>query len=134
MRWAASVVLGPGEHHLSGRQALFFARVRKNACAPNEDDRARAKRQQQVIAAMRDKVASPLNWPSTFFRGPFVAWEAPQAIRSDMHGPGLAAMFIDLLTGGSGKTKVLMPSTIENGDIIVNDIAKTDAVNYLLGK
>src|SRR5439155_1581264 len=103
------VVPGPVEHHLSGRQALFFARVRKNRCAPNEDDRARAKRQQQVIAAMRDKVASPLNWPSTFFRGPFIAWEAPQAIRSDMHGPGLAAMFIDLLTRGSGKTQGLVP-------------------------
>src|SRR4051812_42185977 len=103
------VVLKKGEHHLSGRQALFFSRVRKNSCAPNEDDRARAARQQQVLAAMRDKVASPLNWPSTFIRGPFIAWEAPQAIRSDMHGPGLAAMFTDLLTGGSGKTKVLLP-------------------------
>jgi LCP family protein required for cell wall assembly len=130
------VVLSRGEHHLSGRQALFFSRVRKNSCAPNEDDRARAARQQQVLAAMRDKVASPLNWPSTFIRGPFVAWEAPQAIRSDMHGPGLAAMFIDLLTGGSGKTKVLLPTSANPalGQLIVDPVARTDAVNYLLGK
>jgi LCP family protein required for cell wall assembly len=131
------VVLGRGDHHLSGRQALFFARVRKNSCSPNEDDRARAKRQQQVIAAMRDKVASPLNWPSTFIRGPFVAWEAPQAIRSDMHGPGLAAMFTDLLTGGSGKTKVLLPDLARpfvNGGVNVTPVERTDAVNYLLGK
>src|SRR6476661_5382343 len=47
------VVLSKGEHHLSGRQALFFSRVRKNSCSPNEDDRARAKRQQQVFAALR---------------------------------------------------------------------------------
>jgi LCP family protein required for cell wall assembly len=130
------VNLKRGEHHLSGQQALNFARVRKNSCAPNEDDRARAARQQQVISAMRDQVASPLNWPSTFIRGPFIAWEAPQAIRSDMHGPGLAALFVDLLTGGSGKTKVLLPTTIEqgSGQLIVNDIAKADAVKYLLGK
>jgi LCP family protein required for cell wall assembly len=131
------VVLSRGEHHLSGRQALFFARVRKNSCSPNEDDRARAARQQQVITAMRDKVASPLNWPSTFVRGPFVAWEAPQAIRSDMHGPGLAAMFIDLLTGGSGKTKVLLPDPARpfiNGGVNVTPVERTDAVNYLLGK
>src|SRR3954452_9163767 len=131
------VVLTKGEHHLSGRQALFFSRVRKNSCAPNEDDRARAARQQQVFSAMRDKVASPLNWPSTFIRGPFVAWEAPQAIRSDMHGPGLAAMFIDLLTGGSGKTKVLLPDPARpfvNGGINVTPVERTDAVNYLLGK
>jgi LCP family protein required for cell wall assembly len=131
------VVLGPGDHHLSGQQALYFARVRKNSCSPNEDDRARAKRQQQVIAAMRDRVASPLNWPSAFFRAPFIAWQAPQAIRSDMHGPGLAALFIDLLTGGSGGTKVLLPDRAQpfiNGGVNVTPVQRTDAVNYLVGK
>src|SRR3954469_1047288 len=128
------VVLKRGEHHLSGQQALFFSRVRKNSCAPNEDDRARAARQQQVLASMRDQVASPLNWPGTFLRGPFIAWEAPQAIRSDMHGPGLAALFTDLLTGGSGKTKVLLPSGEENGELIVSEGSKADGVDYLLGK
>jgi LCP family protein required for cell wall assembly len=131
------VVLSRGEHHLSGRQALNFARVRKNSCSPNEDDRARAARQQQVIASMRDQVASPLNWPSTFVRGPFIAWEAPQAIRSDMHGPGLAALFLDLLTGGSGKTKVLLPDPGQpfiNGGVNVTPGERATAVNYLLGK
>jgi LCP family protein required for cell wall assembly len=128
------VVLSRGEHHLSGQEALNFARVRKNACTPSEDDRARAARQQQVIASMRDQIVSPLNWPSTFIRGPFIAWEAPKAIRSDMHGPGLAALFTDLLTGGSGKTKVLLPSGEEGGELIVSDSEKADAVDYLEGK
>ena len=35
-----------GELHLDGRRALGYSRVRKNACAPNEDDRDRARRQQ----------------------------------------------------------------------------------------
>src|SRR4051794_14173028 len=99
------VRLHKGEHHLNGEQALRFARVRENRCAPNEDDRARAARQQQVFAAMRSKIVSPLNWPSSFVRGPFIAWAAPRAIRSDMHGPGLSALFTDILTGGSGKTE-----------------------------
>jgi LCP family protein required for cell wall assembly len=128
------VRLHRGDQHLSGRQALNFARVRENRCAPNEDDRARAARQQQVIAAMRDRVVSPLHWPSTFFRGPFIAWQAPQAIRSDMHGPGLAALFTDLLTGGSGKTKVLTPSGLNGTELIVNEGTRADAVDYLLGK
>jgi LCP family protein required for cell wall assembly len=131
------VVLSAGDHHLSGQQALYFARVRKNSCAPNEDDRARAARQQQVLAAMRDQVASPLNWPSTFLRGPFIAWQAPQAIRSDMHGPGLAALFVDLLTGGSGKTKVLLPDPGQpfiNGGVNVTPSERATAVKYLLGK
>src|SRR3954451_6119192 len=131
------VVLSRGEHHLSGQQALNFSRVRKNACSPSEDDRARAARQQQVIASMRDQIVSPVNWPSTFIRAPFIAWQAPQAIRSDMHGPGLAALFTDLLTGGSGKTKVLLPDAGQpfiNGGINVTPGERADAVDYLLGK
>jgi LCP family protein required for cell wall assembly len=132
------VVLSKGDQHLNGKQALAFARVRKNSCSPNEDDRARAARQQQVIGAMRDRVASPSNWPSAFFRAPFIAWQAPQAIRSDMHGPGLAALFIDLLTGGSGNTNVLLPDPAQpfnsDGSVNVTQAERADAVNKLLGK
>jgi LCP family protein required for cell wall assembly len=129
------VNLSRGEHHLSGQEALNFARVRKNTCAATEDDRARAARQQQVIASMRDQVASPLNWPGTFLRGPFIAWEAPKAIRSDMHGPGLAALFVDLLTGGSGKSKVLdFDGVNADGSLHISDGDKADAVDYLLGR
>src|SRR5204863_439686 len=35
------VVLSKGDHHLSGRQALFFSRVRKNSCSPNTATRSR---------------------------------------------------------------------------------------------
>jgi LCP family protein required for cell wall assembly len=131
------VNLSRGEHHLSGQEALNYARVRKNSCVPSEDDRDRAKRQQEVIASMRDQVVSPLNWPSTFIRGPFIAWQAPKAIRSDMHGPGLAALFTDLLTGGSGKTKVLLPDVGQpfiNGGVNVTPSERADAVDYLDGK
>jgi hypothetical protein len=87
---------------------------------------------------MRDRVASPSNWPSAFFRAPFIAWEAPQAIRSDMHGPGLAALMIDLLTGGSGTTSVLTPDPAQpfnsDGTVNVTPAQRSDAVAKLLGK
>jgi LCP family protein required for cell wall assembly len=132
------VRLRRGEHTLNGDEALAFARVRKNRCAPNEDDRARARRQQQVLAGMRNKVVSPLNWPGTFIRGPFIAWEAPRAIRSDMHGPGIGALFIDLLTGGAGDTTVLEPDAAQpfnsDGSVNVTEVEAADALDELLGK
>lgn len=123
--------LSRGEHHLNGRQALAFARVRRNRCAPNEDDRARARRQQQVLAAIRSQVISP----STFFRLPWVSWEAPRTLKTDMRGPALAGLFTALLTGGSGETRVLQPSGLgPGGSLIVSEEAKAEAVARLLGR
>ena len=109
------IKLSKGKHHLTGREALRFARVRKNLCAPNEDDRQRAARQQKVLKGMRDRLVHPKNWPGSFIRAPWIAWEAPRALRTDMRGPGLLALFTDLLTGGSGETSVLKPDGV-NGD------------------
>ena len=130
--------LSRGDHHLDGQRALRYARVRKNACAKGEDDRARAARQQQVLKAMRNRLVSPLHWPSDFIRGPFIAWEAPRAFRSDMHGPGLSALFTDLLTGGAGKTDVLKPDRAQpfnsDGSVNVTPADRQAALNRLLGK
>jgi LCP family protein required for cell wall assembly len=128
------VKLKKGEHHLTGKAALRFARVRENRCQPNEDDRARAKRQQQVLGSMRSKLVSPLNWPSTFVRGPLIAWEAPRALRTDLKGPGLAMLFTDLLTGGSGSTNVVKPSGVNSdGSLRVEPAERERAVRRLLG-
>lgn len=123
-----------GERHINGKTALRFARVRKNLCAPNEDDRARAARQQQVLAAIRSQIVSPLNWPSTFVRAPMIAWAAPRTVRSDLAAPGLSALFTDLITGGSGKTAVLRPSGVNGSNLIVSDADKQAAVDKLLGR
>ncbi|HEX2127443.1 MAG TPA: LCP family protein [Thermoleophilaceae bacterium] len=127
------VKLSKGDHHLSGREALRFARVRKNKCAPNEDDRARARRQQQVLKGMRDRLVHPKNWPSTFVRAPWIAWEAPRALRTDMKGPGLLALFTDLLTGGSGETRVLEFDGVNgDGSLRVTREARAEAVEDLV--
>ncbi len=118
-----------GEIELNGRRALGYARVRKNPCAPAEDDRARAARQQEVLRAMGAQVKSP----STFFRLPWVSWKAPQALKTDLKGPGLMALFADMATGNSDETAVLEAGCCVNGsNLFVSDGAKRDAVDKLL--
>jgi LCP family protein required for cell wall assembly len=122
------LILHRGDQHLTGQQALQYSRVRENRCAPNEDDRARARRQQQVLAAMRSQLLSP----TAFIRLPWISWEAPRAVRSDMHGPGLSMLFADLATGGGGNTRVLMPYSSNGTELLVSDAAKRRAVQQLL--
>ncbi|HEY1595563.1 MAG TPA: LCP family protein [Thermoleophilaceae bacterium] len=119
-----------GTHHLNGKEALEFSRIRENRCSPNETDIQRAARQQLVLQQMRSQALSP----STFFRLPWVAWNAPRAVRSDMGGISLGAMIGDLVTGGSGSTHVLKPSGIGPGtSLIISPAEKQAAVREFLG-
>jgi LCP family protein required for cell wall assembly len=117
-----------GENHLTGHEALGFSRIRKNSCDPREDDRDRAARQQQVVSAIRSRALSP----TTFFRLPWVSWSAPRTLRTDMKGIGMSALFLDLMTGGSGKTNVLRPDTLD--PFIVSDAERRTQVRRLLGR
>jgi LCP family protein required for cell wall assembly len=123
--------LKKGNHHLDGQQALEFSRIRENKCAPNETDIQRAERQQLVLQRMRAKAVSP----GTFFRLPWVSWNAPRAVRSDMGGFGLSGMFTDLVTGGSGTTHVLTPSGPgPAGSLMISPAERQAAVKELLGQ
>jgi LCP family protein required for cell wall assembly len=98
--------LKAGSHHIDGKQALALARTRKNLCNPREDDRTRAARQQKIFSAMRSRLTSP----GAFVRLPWISWNAPKTLRSDMSGPTLAGLFGGLAIGGSPPTRVLKPS------------------------
>jgi LCP family protein required for cell wall assembly len=118
-----------GEIDLDGRRALGYARVRKNPCAPAEDDRARAARQQEVMRAIGAQAKSP----STFFRLPWVSWQAPKALKSDMKGPALMGLFADIATGNSSDTEVLEGTCCDlEGDIQVSPGTRAEAVDRLL--
>jgi LCP family protein required for cell wall assembly len=122
-----------GETEINGRQALALARTRKNLCNPSEDDLTRAKRQQQLVAAMKDKVTSF----ETFVRLPWVSWAAPKAVRSDMAGPTLLGVVGASLTGGAGKQRVLRPTgrvTLPDGGagLTVDDATKQAEVERFL--
>jgi LCP family protein required for cell wall assembly len=125
--------LPAGESHLNGRQALALARTRKNSCNPAEDDLTRARRQQQIIAAMKDSAFSP--W--TFARLPWVSWYTPKTLRTDMAGATLLGFFAAAATGGSPPLQVLRPSslaTLPDGGsgLVVSDAEKQAAVRRFL--
>ena len=125
--------LKAGTHELTGDQALALARTRKNDCRPQEDDRARVRRQQKILAAIKGKVTSF----ETFFRLPWVSWAAPKAIRSDMSGPTLLGLIGAELIGGNGKKMVLKPSgaeTLPDGGagLTVDEATKEQTVEEFL--
>ncbi len=118
-----------GEHHLNGRQALALARTRKNACNPAEDDLTRAKRQQQILSAMKGSLLSP----GTFVRLPWVSWYTPKTMHTDMGGPTLLGFFAAAAFAGSPPVEVLRPSSFETlpdggSGLVVSDAEKQAAV------
>jgi LCP family protein required for cell wall assembly len=98
--------LRKGTHHLDGKAALALARARKNLCRPNETDLQRAEHQQALFTAMKSRLLSF----SSFFRLPWIAWNAPPAIVSDMGGPALLGLFGALAVGGTPPIRILKPS------------------------
>jgi LCP family protein required for cell wall assembly len=117
-----------GEVELDGTRALGYARVRKNPCAPAEDDRDRAARQQRVLSAIGSQVKSP----STFVRLPWVSWNAPRTLRTDMNGLELLMLFGDMATGTSDDTAVLEATCCRGSNLFVSEGAKQDAVRKLV--
>jgi LCP family protein required for cell wall assembly len=121
--------LKSGTHHIDGRQALAIARTRENLCAPNETDLQREEHQQALFNSMKHRLLSI----SSFFRLPWIAWNAPPTIISDMSGPTLLALFGGLAFAGTPPTKVLKPTgavTLVGGSdgLTVSESAKRAAV------
>ena len=122
-----------GETEIDGDEALALARTRKNLLNPAENDLTRARRQQQLVSAMKDKVTSF----ETFVRLPWVSWAAPRAVRSDMAGPTLLGVVGASMIGGESKQRVLEPSggvTLPDGGsgLTVDDATKRRAVERFL--
>jgi LCP family protein required for cell wall assembly len=98
--------LKQGTSHIDGKQALALARTRHNECNPRESDLTRARRQQKLLSAMKSRLFSP----GAFLRLPWISWNVPGALRSDMSGPTLLGLFGALATSGSPATHILKPS------------------------
>jgi len=114
-----SLFLAPGEHHLSGQQALTLARTRENRCNAASSDLTRDAYQQKILNAIKSRLLSP----SIFLHLPWASWDAPQAVRTDMGGFTLLSLFAAAELGGSAPTDVLRPagSTVlpDGGDALV---------------
>jgi len=121
--------LRPGTNHLDGDDALALARTRKNRCNAREDDRTRARRQQKILGAIKSRLLSP----STFFRLPWVSWQAPKAVRSDMAGPSLLGLFGAVATSGTPPTRVLRGAPQGNGLVVSDEEKRTEVERFLKG-
>lgn len=107
--------LSKGTHHLDGKAALALARARDNLCRPNETDLQREEHQQALLTAMKSRLLSV----SSFFRLPWIAWNAPPAVVSDMSAETLLGMFGALATSSSPPIRVLKPDrtlTLPSGE------------------
>jgi LCP family protein required for cell wall assembly len=127
-----SLLLKPGTHHLNGEQALILARTRENLCNAAWTDITREINQQKLFAAMKSQVLSLTG----FVRLPWIAWDAPQTLETDMGAPTLAGVAASLSLFGSGTTTVL-PTQGEYlpglGDVqTISDAAKRVAVEQFL--
>jgi LCP family protein required for cell wall assembly len=130
-----TINLRRGVHHVDGRHALALARIRNNSCAPGEGDLQRAARQQTILSAIKHRLISP----STLLRLPWVSWAAPKAIRTDMSGPTLLALFVAIETSGTPPTRVLPATgfaTTPGGGagLTVSDEDRRAAVRRFLGR
>ena len=121
--------LRAGTHHIDGKQALAIARTRENLCRPNETDLQREEHQQALFNAVKGRLLSP--W--SFFRLPWIAWNAPPTVISDMSGETLLQLFAGMAISGTPPTRVLKPTgavTLPNGGdgLTVSEAARREAV------
>jgi len=128
-----SLDLQPGQHHLTGIQALVYARTRENKCNPADSDLTRVEHQQQILNGVKSQLFSPY----AFFHLPWAAWDAPKVLRTDMGGPTLLSLFVASELGGNAPVQVLKPTGGEvlpgYGDALtVTPSAVHAAVNTLM--
>jgi LCP family protein required for cell wall assembly len=102
--------LDRGETTLNGQEALALARTRTNLRNPSENDIDRAERQQLILTGIKNRLTSPWRAPINFVRGPWIAWNAPKAMVSDMGGFTLPQLALSSAIGGDSGTKILKPS------------------------
>ena len=127
--------LDRGETTLDGEQALALARVRENLRDPSEDDTDRARRQQLILAGIKNRLTSPWRAPINFLRGPLIAWNAPKAMVSDMGAFTLPQLALASAIGGDSGTKILKPAGVgPGGSLIVPAENCRKAVRQFLGK
>lgn len=73
-----------GIRHLDGRKALAYARCRKESQGCADGDVGRARRQQKVIFAIRDKILDPANFPDLLAKAPQLYSRFSTGIQTNM--------------------------------------------------
>lgn len=126
--------LFPGNNTLDGRAALALARTRTNECPGSgaQDDRTRARRQQQILAGIRSRLTSPLRLPFNIAKAPWIAWTAPKTITTSMGPLALSELFLASVIAGDSGTSVLRPAGFgPGGTLIIAEEERQRAARYL---
>jgi LCP family protein required for cell wall assembly len=122
-----TVRLRGGTHHIDGKHALALARIRHNECNKREDDRARARRQQKILGAMKSRTFSPAG----FVRLPWISWNVPRAVKTDMGAAGLLGVAAAMVTSGSPPPRILPVRPNGNG-LVSDEASRQSAVRRFL--
>jgi LCP family protein required for cell wall assembly len=120
-----SLNLAPGTHHLGGLQAELYARVRENPCDPAYNDITREKHQQEILNGIKSQLLTF----HTFLHLPWVGWDAPKVLQTDMGGLTLLQMFLASEIAGSPPPKVLSetPSVYNGADVLLPNMGNVRA-------
>ena len=130
-----SLDLPQGESDLNGQEALALARTRENLRDPSEGDPERAQRQQLILAGIQDRLTSPTRLPYNLIHAPWIAWNAPKAMVSDMGAFTLPQLVLAAAIGGNSDTKILKPSgSTASGALVVDQKECEKAVEDFLGE
>lgn len=130
-----SLDLPQGESDLNGQEALALARTRENLRDPSEGDPERAQRQQLILAGIQSRLTSPTRLPYNLLHAPWIAWNAPKAMVSDMGALTLPQLVVAAGIGGSSDTQILEPSgTAAGGALSVDRSECEKAVEKFLGE
>ena len=120
-----SLYLRPGDHHLTGIQAMVLARTRENSCNPAYNDLNREAEQQQILNGIKSQLFSL----HAFFNLPWAAWDAPGVIETDMGGLTLMQLFLSSEIGGSAPPALLKESgqVVGGQDVLVPSTSNVHA-------
>ena len=128
--------LDQGPNDLSGYQALALARARELA---NENaaqgDPARAQRQQLILDGIQSRLTSVTRLPYNIIHAPWIAWNAPKAMVSDMGALTLPQLVLSSAIGGGSETKILKAEPGgPDGSLLASPRQCENAVENLLGE
>ena len=110
-----------GVRHMNGATALAYARCRKESQGCTDGDVGRAKRQQKVIFAIRDKVLNPQNFPNLFAQAPQLYNKFSEGIHTNMslEDAMKLAVLVKDIPRESIKNGVIDNSMVSFGNVIL---------------
>lgn len=125
---------GKEKLHLDGRRALAYSRIRENRLDAGDSDFTRGSRQQQVVSAVGDRLASV----GTFFDLPFIGGSLLKPLATDLSAWDLLQLGWVRFRASSGKALHCRlggdPSTTGGASVILPTELNRQVVQMFMGR